>query len=344
MSARPASDPAVLAELTSAEGMPFEVVEAPEESARMPRSLRDRVAELAARADGPETATPRDLPAPAPSPRSTRQPSFIVARLLAERGFWSLTPALQQEFAVDDLRGTLEVIPSQRGLSGGRERIVFHGLVSLWAEGPRDLPEVTTSFHALAQRLGWSWGGRTSADIASALELLTLTGYKFVGEAEPGPFSDMFTLVQRVITWKGPARSSNRHVRIVFNEAIFDYLSDRSVIRRLDYGAVSQIKPQQQLAQALLFFLDAQPGHRAQSGDRIERIERLVDGRLAATLGVKPVLKEFHRLLRAACATVENASARYEQVTMEPRRAQRFARNEPRYLLVAVRNRMIKLP
>lgn len=313
-------------------------VEVLEASTALPSGLRERVAELAAR---PVVVAE---PAPAPSRRPARAPSFIVARLLAERGFWSLAPAAQQEVSVEDLRGTLELIPSQRGLSGGRERVVFHGLVSLWAEGPRDSPEVLTSYHGLAQRLGWSWGGRTSTDIEAALELLTLTGYKFVGEAEPGPFSDVFTLIQRVVTWKGDTHSSNRQVRIVFNEAVFDYLSDRSVIRRLDYAAVSAIKPQQQLAQALLFFLDAQPGHREHSGDRTELIERLVDTRLASTLGVKPVLKEFHRLLRAACATVESASARYESVAMEPRRKTSIGRGEPRYLLVARRNRMVRLP
>jgi hypothetical protein len=145
-----------------------------------------------------------------------------------------------------------------------------------------------------------------------------------------------------VSSWRGSDTASNRAVRVVFNEAIFDYLLDRRVIRPLDYQAMTALNHRQQLARRLLYFLDGTAAHRV-SGTNLERIHRIVDERLATTLGVKPVLKEFRRLLhRAAEAVVEN-SPRYVSIELVRREKRDLRRGDPQYLLVAVRRRLTPL-
>lgn len=52
-----------------------------------------------------------EQPAPSPPPF----PAGVTTRLLAERGFWSLSPGLRAEpFVIDDLRGALAVEPGRR--------------------------------------------------------------------------------------------------------------------------------------------------------------------------------------------------------------------------------------
>src|SRR4051812_45417337 len=56
----------------------------------------------------------------------------VVVKLLAERGFWSLSPSRPVEpYELEDLGGVLEVLPSARGAAGIYEACVFTGLVSL---------------------------------------------------------------------------------------------------------------------------------------------------------------------------------------------------------------------
>ena len=183
------------------------------------------------------SAEREDLLATESSARAERPRSpGVVARLLAERGYWSLSPATQLElFEVEDLRGALQVIPSSRGASGMREAIIFTGLLSIWANGPRDSREVRTSAKALADQLRLTWGGRTAEDIRDSVELLKLTSYRVVGEGDGGGWSDIFSLLDRVQTsWEGAPTSPNRQIRAVFGEAIHDQLFDRRNIRPVD--------------------------------------------------------------------------------------------------------------
>lgn len=309
----------------------------PEEPASgLPAHLRRRLQELASGAGQPDPQDPAQA-----TGRVERAPSFVVARLLAERGFWSLSPAAAASFTIDDLKGSLEVVPSAKGVSGMREAGLLAAMVSIWAEGAREANEVLTSYHRLAERLGWAWGGRTARDIEESLELLTLTGYRFVGDGD-GRFRDMFTILQRVSSWQGPETANNRAVRVVFNEAIFDYLSDRGVIRPLDYRAMAALDHRQQLARRLLYFLDAVPAHRVEGN--LERIQRIVDARLAHTLGMKPVLKEFRRLLARAAEAIVETSPRYVSIELQRREKRDLRRGDPQYLLVVVRRRLSPSP
>jgi hypothetical protein len=89
----------------------------------------------------------------------------VITRLLAERGFWLLTPAqgAGRPLEVEDLQGTLQIGPSARGLPETYEALVFTGLLSLWAGGSRQRPVVATSLRRLAELLSLSWAGRRPA-------------------------------------------------------------------------------------------------------------------------------------------------------------------------------------
>ncbi len=209
----------------------------------------------------------------------------VIARLLAERGFWSLSPGGQLSlFEVDDLRGSLQVLPSALGSCGMFEAIVFTGLLSLWANGPRSEPAVATSARQLADLLGLSWYGDLGERLRRAVDLLALTGYRLEASGSAGGWTDAFTLLDRAQTvWSGAPTSPRRH-------------------------------------------------------------ERIVDHRLAGTLGAARDLRKLRQHLVRAAGPIVEASPRYEAIDVVRRTKRGLRRGEPRYLLRVVRARLAKAP
>jgi len=273
--------------------------------------------------------------------RQRALPPGVIERLLAQRGFWSLTPSHEDigVFEVEDLQGTLQIEPSARGVPGTYEAVVFTGLLSLWAGGARERPEVTTSLRGLAELLSLSWGGKTAAELRDAIELLKLTGYRVTVEVPSRGFSRLFSLLDRVETsWSGPPSTPHRHVTAVFSEVVFEAISAPASLRPVDLAALRSLGHQRELAKRLFLLLEGLPAGRLD--ERREIIERLVDARLAATLGSQVELRELRRLLaRAGEAIVANAS-RYDEVEITPRKKRGLRPGEPRYLLRVVRGRL----
>jgi len=273
--------------------------------------------------------------------RQREQPPGVITRLLAERGFWSLDPASQLAlFEVDDLHGALQVVPSAYGLPGTYEAAVFTGLLTLWAGGDRAEPRMETSLHQLAELLRLSWGGRTSAQLVEAIERLKATSYRVVVQQDAaGGWTDLFSLLDRVQTrWNGPASSPHRHVAAVFSEPIWEAISQPRVLRPVDLDVLHGLGKNRDLAKRLFLYIEGIPMHRLPSGD--EFLERVVDERLAATLGAKPQLYDLRRHLERAGKAIAANAPRYRSIEIVPRVKRGLRSGEPTHLLRVVRSRV----
>lgn len=257
-----------------------------------------------------------------------------LARMLAQRGFWSLNPSGQMTlFEVEDLSGYLQVEPSRYGPCGVSEALVFTGLFSLWAAGPRDSPTVETSLRQLAEVLGMSWKGQTATALRRSIDILKLTGYRFIVEDSEAGRDDLFSLLDRVRTrWTGPATTPYRHVSAEFSSVAYAIISDRSQIRPVDLEAIRRIDEQQRLGRRLFLFLEAQDGG-APANANAEFLKRLVDQRLAGALGYHGEMKRFPQRLRLAGDAICSASPRYTSVQVVPRQKATRRFGEARWLL-----------
>jgi len=267
-------------------------------------------------------------------------PSGVIARLLAERGFWSLDGHDQLTlFEVEDLCGTLRVIPSAYGVPGVYEASVFTALLSIWASGARTDRYVRTSLHELSQVLELSWSGRTATQLREAIELLKLTNYEFVvTDGEAGGAQKLFSLLDVVETrWKGPPTAPHRKVQAAFSDVVWEVVSTPRVLRPLDLSVLRRLGPQRSMARRLFILLEGLPGHRVGGGR--EGIERIIDHRLAATLGSRAEPRRLRQLLLRAAAVLIETAPRYEDFEIVPRRKRGLSVGDPRYVLRVVRRR-----
>ena len=266
-------------------------------------------------------------------------PPGVSTRLLAERGFWSLSPGQRgAPFVVDDLRGRLSVEPSRAGAPGVHEAIVFTGLLTLWAGGGRREPVVRVSLRRLAELLDLTWSGRTASELRSAIEKLKTTTYRMTVADEAGGRERLFSLLDEIETsWHGPPTTPHRAVRAVFSRTVFEEISQPRILRPVDLAALHAIGHRRDLARRLFLFLEAQPGHEIRPG--IDVVERLVDERLAATLGCTAPLWRVASLLRPAGVAICDVVDRYQRVELVPRRKRFLEVGEPRWLLRATRRR-----
>src|SRR4051812_45971370 len=126
-------------------------------------------------------------PAGAARERQKELPPTLLARLLAQRGFWSLSPSADPErLELVDVKGRLQVIASTLGLPGVFEAMVFNGLLSLWANGARESPAVVCSARELANVLALSWHGELAERLRHAVAVLKATTYRLEVEAGDG--------------------------------------------------------------------------------------------------------------------------------------------------------------
>jgi hypothetical protein len=306
------------------------------------RRIQELVArnlEMSARRLAPELSSG---PKRADGPPEVRRSPDVIARLLGERGFWSLTPAAQLElFEVEDLVGRLEVVPTARGAAGMREALVFSALASLWADGPRDSPEVITSVRALAEQAALSWSGQASTGILEALEVLRLTGYRFVVQSRRAGHERTFTLLSELETeWTGAPTSPRRRVRVVLDEVVAAWLADKRNIRPIDVGVLRALGPQRELARRLFLLLEVHGAGEVDGGREV--LNRLVDERLAGTLGTRTVMKKLVPALRRAGEAIESAAPRYESVRVISRERRLIVPGEARYLIRAERRRLAR--
>lgn len=285
-------------------------------------------------------------------PEARRSPD-IIARLLGERGFWSLTPAAQMKLfeeqgsdvlEVTDIRGTLEIYPSTIGLSGMREALVFTALASLWGSGSREGRSVETSMRGLAEQAGISWSGKTGARLLEALKILRFTGYSFVVEAvaegrRPRKRDNYFTLLSELETaWEGEANDPRRRIRVEFDPRVHAWLHDRRNIRPIDGGVFRELGPQRELARRLFLLLEVLPAGEIEGGR--ELINRIVDRDLAGSLGTDQPLRKLVPALRRAGEAIVQTAARYEAIGVVPREKMNLDPRDPRYLLKVTRVRM----
>jgi hypothetical protein len=278
------------------------------------------------------------VPAPEPPPERGWPPGDST-RLLAERGFWSLAPGSRDSaFAVEDLCGTLTAEPGRLGAPGTLDAVVFTGLLTLWAGGSRREPAVQTSLHALAGVVRMSWGGRTAAQLRDGVERLKTTTFRMTFADEEGGRERLFSLLDEIETqWIGPPSTPHRHVRAVFSRTVWEEISRPRILRPVDLEALRALGHRRELARRLFLFLEAQPGHAIRPG--LDLVERVLDSRLAATLGCSGPLWPLAALIRKAGAAICQVARRYERVELIPRRKRWLPPGEPPYLLHVVRHR-----
>jgi hypothetical protein len=290
-----------------------------------------------------------DAPPLAVMPGPADTPVALVAQFAAERGFWALTPVGQQKVRVEERQGWLEIHPSKDyPVPGVQELHVFNAVTSLWAGGDRSTPHIEASVSEFARAMGVKRSGQNLAAIVSALESLKATSYKVQflvrppeGSPEDGPKTQraiLFSLIDELdTTWTGPPTSPNRSIRVRLSDQIFMLLRDNTrLLRRVDQKAMLALGPQRRFARRLLIFLDGAAAHRLPSQPGVELIERVIDERLAASLGnyaEHPDLYELKRSIELAAAAIIDVSSRYQRIEVVPRKKGNLRRGDPRYLL-----------
>ena len=330
----------LLGEVEEREGS---VLAAPTDFSRA-QIARKFAAEL--RAFGAEVVVDTALAAAAPpleepATRPTRRfPPGVVAKLLVERGYWSLSPT-GTPWVSEDVKGTLSVEPGASGAPGVSEAIAFTGLVSIWAHGPRVDPVVETSLSYLAAVLGLTFSGQRAKQLRTAIERLKTTTYRATLVNDDGGIERLFSILDEIqTTWTGPPSSPHRHVRAVFSRTTLELLKRPKMLRPIDLGVLRELGPQRDLARRLFLFLEASTAH--PTGNGVEVIERIVDDRLAATLGTRLPSWKLAQQLRPACTAIEAASDRYRRVEITDRRKQCLRHGEPRLALRVIRRRLVK--
>ena len=265
-------------------------------------------------------------------------PTGVVAKLVAERGYWSLSPTTER-WECEDIKGRLLVEPSALGASGVSEAIVLTGLVTIWGNGPRDQPVVETSLHQLARILRLSWSGRTAELLRRSIERLKTTSYRATIETPTGGAQRLFSILDEIeTTWTGPESSPHRHVRAVFSRTSMELVSAPRMLRPIDLDALRRLGPQRDLARRLFLFLEASTGHVVRDG--VEVVERIIDQRLAATLGSNATPNRLAAQLDAATEAIERASDRYHAVRVVERRKKCLAPDDAIWTLRATRQRL----
>ena len=324
-------------------------------ASRFASELRARAVELGV--DRVELVVDAALPHPAPSAATKtppapqtrplrartatgdrRLPTGVVAKLLSERGYWSLSPT-DRRWTCDDLKGRLVAEPSSLGGCGVPEAIVFTGLVTIWANGSRSEPVVETSLHQLASVLRLSWSGRVAELLRRSIERLKATTYRATITTRTGGVERLFSILDEIeTTWTGPQASPHRHVRAVFSRTTIELVAAPRMLRPIDLDALRRLGPQRDLARRLLLFLEGSTGHLVGSG--VEVVERVIDERLAATLGAPTTTPNRLAVqLDAACHAVQAATGRYRSVRVIERRKACLAPDDARFALRATRRR-----
>ena len=281
----------------------------------------------------------RMLPPPTPI---REQPPGLTTRLFAERGFWQLTPLGPGGTRdLDDLRGRLRVEAGAQGACGMYEAMVLSGLLAIWGDGHRAEPVVECGLRRLAGVVGLAWGGRTAAQLRTAIERLKTTTYRTTVADEDGGRERLFSLLDEIeTTWVGPPTTIHRRIRAVFSRTAWEVISEPRMLRTVDLAVLRSLGPRRELARRLFYLLEAQPGH--ELGRGVEVVERIVDARLLASLGTQRPVWKVAQELRIAGSAITTAAPRYRRVELVPRRKRSIAPGEPRWLLRVVRVRETK--
>jgi hypothetical protein len=296
----------------------------------------------------PTVSAPTNDAPPAESTETTpatpvrEQPPGLTTRFFAERGFWqipALGPGRTRE--LDDLRGQLRVEAGAQGACGTYEAMVFSGLLAVWGDGHRAEPLVECGLRRLSGVLGLAWGGRTAAQLRTAIERLKTTTYRTIVSDADGGRERLFSLLDEIeTTWVGPPTTIHRRIRAVFSRTTWEVISEPRILRTVDLAVLRKLGPRRELARRLFYLLEAQPGHELSRG--VELVERLVDTRLLASLGTQRPVWKVAQELRVAGAAITAAAPRYRRVELVPRRKRSVAPGEPRWLLRVVRVRETK--
>jgi len=120
---------------------------------------------------------------------------------------------------------------------------------------------------------------------------------------------------------------------------VWEHITERRMIRPVDLAALRAIGEQRDVARRLFLFLEASPAPIRLPANR-EGIERIVDVRLAGSLGVKPDPRLLRQQLLRAAGPIVEASPRYEAIDVAPREKRGLRRGQPRYVLRIVRTRL----
>jgi hypothetical protein len=175
------------------------------------------------------------------------------------------------------------------------------------------------------------------------VERLKSTTYRATIDAADGGSERLFSLLDEIETsWTGPDTSPYRHVRAVYSRTAMELVSAPRMLRPIDLDALRRLGPQRDLARRLFLFLEASTGHPA--SESVEIVERIIDQRLAATLGTTASPSRLASQLHTAGLAVEAAAPRYTTVRVIPRRKKCLAPGEPAYALFATRRRLAKTP
>jgi hypothetical protein len=111
-------------------------------------------------------------------------------------------------------------------------------------------------------------------------------------------FSRLFSLLDRVdTTWSGSPSTPHRHVAAVFSAVVFEAISTPRALRPVDLAVLRALGHQRELAKRLFLLLESLPAARLDGAREV--IERVVDARLAATLGSQAEPRELVGCCRA---------------------------------------------
>lgn len=303
--------------------------------------------------DGRLTLLETPVVAELPSVRqnTSRVPTSLVARFIAERGFWSLGGSDQQDLIhrAVDREGWVEIhraenhpVPDVFALSA------YNAIVSIWAAHDRADATVHTSYRELLRAMGLSEGGKNSAALEASLRSLAATMYQLhyrrrdggADDATGGPPSEiLFHLVDQVKLWQGPQQASNRRVEITLGSAVHEVLcANYRLLRPADSEGQRLLSPQQVLARRLLVYLDGARAHARHDGH--ETIQRIIDQPLAEALGIRATRpSEIRRRLEKAMTAIVAASDVYTGFQIRQRTAKGLRRGDPSEILVVTRVR-----
>lgn len=288
---------------------------------------------------------------------TSRVPTSLVARFIAERGFWSLGGADQRDLIhrAVDREGWVEIhraenhpVPDVFALSA------YNAIVSIWAAHDRADATIHTSYRELLRAMGISAGGKNIAALEASLRSLAATLYQLHYRRKDGTTNDdtnegppseiLFHLVDQVKLWQGPAQSSNSRVEITLGSAVHEVLcANYRLLRPADSDGHRMLSPQQVLARRLLVYLDGARAHARHDGH--ETIHRIIDRPLAEALGIHATRpSEIRRRLVKAMTAIVAASDIYTEFAIRPRTAKGIRRGDPSELLVVTRLRRRRRP
>jgi hypothetical protein len=226
----------------------------------------------------PTVSAPTNDAPPAESTETTpatpvrEQPPGLTTRFFAERGFWqipALGPGRTRE--LDDLRGQLRVEAGAQGACGTYEAMVFSGLLAVWGDGHRAEP----GLRRLSGVLGLAWGGRTAAQLRTAIERLKTTTYRTIVSDADGGRERLFSLLDEIeTTWVGPPTTIHRRIRAVFSRTTWEVISEPRILRTVDLAVLRKLGPRRELARRLFYLLRGAARPRAQSRRRARRATR----------------------------------------------------------------------